>query len=99
MAQRSNQDVAQLKKMRDQTNRIASANDEAVLKLSGAGLAVSFAIMRFLGRLPHRRTPTGGVVAALTPYRRWGLDPSGAATITPEDGDRSHFVGWIEGRR
>ena len=49
MAQRSNQDVAQLKKMRDQTNRIASANDEAVLKLSGAGLAVSFAIMRFLG--------------------------------------------------
>ena len=52
-----------------------------------------------LGGLPHRRTPTGGVVAALTPYRRWGLDPSGAATITPEDGDRSHFVGWIEGRR
>ena len=52
-----------------------------------------------LGRLPHRRTPTGGVVAALTPYRRWGLDPSRAATITPEDGDRSHFVGWIEGRR
>ena len=51
MAQRSNQDVAQLKKMRDQTNRIASANDEAVLKLSGAGLAVSFAIMRFLGGL------------------------------------------------
>ena len=35
--------------MRDQTNRIASANDEEVLKLSGAGLAVSFAIMRFLG--------------------------------------------------
>ena len=41
--------MAQLEKMRDQTNRIASANDEAVLKLSGAGLAVSFAIMRFLG--------------------------------------------------
>ena len=38
--------------MRDQTNRIASANDEAVLKLSGAGLAVSFAIMRFLGNDP-----------------------------------------------
>ena len=49
MAQRSNLDVAQLEKMRDQANRIASANDEAVLKLSGAGLAVSFAIMRFLG--------------------------------------------------
>ena len=49
MAQRSNRDVAQLEKMRDQTNRIASTNDEAVLKLSGAGLAVSFAIMRFLG--------------------------------------------------
>ena len=37
-----------------------------------------------LGRLPHRRTPPGGVVAALTPYRRWGLDPSHAATITPD---------------
>ena len=49
MAQRSNLDVAQLKKIRDQANRIAFANDEAVLKLSGAGLAVSFAIMRFLG--------------------------------------------------
>ena len=49
MAQRSTRDVAQLEKMRDQTNRIASANDEAVLKLSSAGLAVSFAIMRFLG--------------------------------------------------
>ena len=37
-----------------------------------------------LGRLPHRRTPPGGVVAALTPYRRWGLDPIHAATITPD---------------
>ena len=37
-----------------------------------------------LGGLPHRRTPPGGVVAALTPYRRWGLDPSHAATITPD---------------
>ena len=60
MAQRSNQDVAQLKKMRDQTNRIASANDEAVLKLSGAGLAVSFAIMRFLG-ICHRDEVTHSI--------------------------------------
>ena len=37
-----------------------------------------------LGSLPHRRTPPGGVVAALTPYRRWGLNPSHAATITPD---------------
>ena len=35
--------------MRDQGNKIASANNEAVLKLSSTGLAVSFAIMRFLG--------------------------------------------------
>ena len=41
--------MTQLEKMRDQANRIASANDQAVLKLSIAGLAVSFAIMRFLG--------------------------------------------------
>ena len=49
MVQHSNLDVAQLGKIRAQTNRIASANDEAVLKLSGAGMPVSFAIMRFLG--------------------------------------------------
>ena len=36
-------------KTREQGNRIASANDEAVLKLSSAGLAVSFAFMRFSG--------------------------------------------------
>ena len=36
-------------KTREQGNKIASANDEAVLKLSSAGLAVSFAFMRFLG--------------------------------------------------
>ena len=38
-----------LRQIRGQTNRIASANDEAVLKLSSVRLAVSFAIMRFLG--------------------------------------------------
>ena len=36
-------------KTREQANRIASANDEAVLKLSSAGLAVSFVFLRFLG--------------------------------------------------
>ena len=49
MTQPSARDVAQLEKVRAQTNRIASAHDEAVLKLSSAGLAVSFVIMRFLG--------------------------------------------------
>ena len=47
--QRSAPDVTQLEKTRHQANRIASANDQAVLKLSSAGLPVSFAIMRFLG--------------------------------------------------
>ena len=42
-------DGARLEKMRDQLNRILSAHEGAVLKLSGAGLAVSFAIVRFLG--------------------------------------------------
>ena len=37
--------------------------------------------------LPHRRTSTRGVVAALTPYPRWGLDPSYVATITPDTPD------------
>ena len=36
-------------RIREQANRIAAASDDAVLKLSSAGLAVSFAIMRFLG--------------------------------------------------
>ena len=49
MTQHSAQDVARLEKTREQGNKIASANDEAVLKLSSAGLAVSFAFMRFLG--------------------------------------------------
>ena len=49
MTQCSARHGEQLQKIRAQTNRIASANDEAVLKLSSAGLAVSFAIMRFLG--------------------------------------------------
>ena len=49
MALRTTLDVAQLEKIRDQMNRITSAHDEAVLKLSGVGLAASFAIMQFLG--------------------------------------------------
>ena len=49
MTQPSAQQVAQRRRIRAQTNRIASANDDAVLKLSSAGLVVSFAIMRFLG--------------------------------------------------
>ncbi|MCY3818899.1 MAG: hypothetical protein OXH52_05980 [Gammaproteobacteria bacterium] len=49
MAPSSGQDVAQLEKVRAQLNRIASAHDQAVLKLSSAGLVVSFAFMRFLG--------------------------------------------------
>ena len=49
MTQRSDHDTAQWEKTREQGNRIASANDGAVLKLSSAGLAVSFAFVRFLG--------------------------------------------------
>ena len=49
MTQRSPQDVARLRRAREQANKIASAHDQAVLKLSSAGLAVSFAFVRFLG--------------------------------------------------
>ena len=38
-----------MEKTREQGNRIASANDRAVLALSSAGLAASFAFVRFLG--------------------------------------------------
>ncbi len=49
MTQHSAQDVARLQKTREQGNRIASANDRAVLALSSAGLAASFVFVRFLG--------------------------------------------------
>ena len=49
MTQRSQQVLARLRRAREQANKIASAHDQAVLKLSSAGLAVSFAFVRFLG--------------------------------------------------
>ena len=49
MTQRTAQLFARLRQAREQANRIASAHDQAVLKLSSAGLAVSFAFVRFLG--------------------------------------------------
>ena len=49
MTRRSAQDVARLEKTREQGNRIASASDRVVLALWGAGLAASFAFVRFWG--------------------------------------------------
>ena len=49
MTQRSQQFLARLRQAREQANKMASAHDQAVLKLSSAGLAVSFAFVRFSG--------------------------------------------------
>ena len=49
MTRRSARDVARLEKTREQGNRIASANDRVVLALWSAGLAASFAFVRFWG--------------------------------------------------
>ena len=61
------QDVERRRRIREQGNRIASANDRAVLVLSSAGLAASFAFVRFLG------TDVAGLGALQSTWVCWFL--------------------------